>query len=165
MVLPYWKVCPDQTSLLQFNPPLNISFRDHLPASKASMEVANLTEIKKSTYPCIWCQRIWLSACQISIWSFFYPKQRTISKKIATLAVRAVFVSCFLLFWLRNSHFWTIHKGVCYVYPHRWLSKHMGEPLSSNSLGFQDILCIKFLYLLISNVSFRLLRRWVVGNK
>ena len=45
------------------------------PASKASREVANLTE-KKFTFPCIWCQRI---------------------KEFATLAARAVFVSSFLL--------------------------------------------------------------------
>ena len=33
------------------------------PASKASREVANFNEKKKSTYPRIWCQRICLSVC------------------------------------------------------------------------------------------------------
>ena len=33
------------------------------PVSKASREVANLTERKKSTYPSIWFQRICLSVC------------------------------------------------------------------------------------------------------
>ena len=34
-------------------------------ASEASREVANLTERKKSAYPCKWCQRICLSVCYI----------------------------------------------------------------------------------------------------
>ena len=36
----------------------SVSLKMYPPASKASREIANLTERKKSIYPRIWCQRI-----------------------------------------------------------------------------------------------------------